>query len=108
MVPGDTVFYTNDTGTLECVAIGFPTPAISYYFNGVNITSEASNGVLTLKNVTAANAGPYQCFADNVRADSSELWIVTVRDPCEYKAYLYYSYIKYTTHLKLDTLACVS
>ena len=31
----------------------------------------------------AANTGPYQCFADNVRADSSALWVITVRDPCK-------------------------
>ena len=33
--------------------------------------------------LTAADAGPYQCFADNVRVDSSALWVVTVRDPGE-------------------------
>ena len=106
-VPKDTVFYTSDTETLECVAIGFPPPVISYYFNGSNITSGVSNGVLTLDSVTAANAGPYQCFADNVRADSSALWVVTVRNPCEYQVYLYFSYIS-TTDLKLDTHAYVS
>ena len=63
---------------------------ISYYFNATLITSGVSNGVLTLNNVTTANAGPYQCFADNVRADHSALWVVTVRDPCEYKLYLYF------------------
>ena len=82
-VPDDTVFYTGDTETLECSATGFPAPVISYYFNASLITSGVSNGVLTLNNVTTANAGPYQCFADNVRADQSALWIVTVRDPCE-------------------------
>ena len=82
-VPGDTVFYTGDTETLECSATGFPAPVISYYFNATLITSGVSNGVLTLDSVGAANAGPYQCFADNVHADQSALWIVTVRDPCE-------------------------
>ena len=36
-----------------------------------------------MTSVTAANTGPYQCFADNVRADSSALWVITVRDPGE-------------------------
>ena len=53
---------------------------ISYYFNATQITT---GGALTLTGVTAANTGPYQCFADNVRADSSALWVVTVRDPSE-------------------------
>ena len=37
--------------------------------------------------MTPANTGPYQCFADNVRADSSALWVVTVRDPSECYVY---------------------
>ena len=82
-VPGDTIFYTGDTETLQCSATGFPAPVISYYFNASLITSGVSNGVLTLNNVTTANAGPYQCFADNARANGDALWIVTVRDPCK-------------------------
>ena len=57
---------------------------ISYYFNATQIIDGVSNdGVLTLTSVTAANTGPYQCFANNVRADHSALWVVTVRDPSE-------------------------
>ena len=78
------MFYTGDTDTLECSATGFPAPVITYYFNATPITSGVSNGVLTLENVGAGNVGPYQCFADNVRADQSALWVVTVRDPCEF------------------------
>ena len=81
--PGDLVFYTGDTHTLECGATGFPAPVISYYFNATLITTGVSDGVLTFTSVTATNTGPYQCFADNVRADSSALWVVTVRDPSE-------------------------
>ena len=82
-VPPDQVFYTGDTHTLECGATGFPLPEIFYYFNATRITTGVSNGVLTLTSVTAANTGPYQCFADNVRADVSKLWVITVRDPGE-------------------------
>ena len=78
------MLYTGDTHTFTCVATGFPAPVISYYFNATLITTGVNNGVLTLTSVTAANTGPYQCFADNVRADSSALWVVTVRDPSEY------------------------
>ena len=62
---------------------------ISYYFNATLITTGVSNGELTLTSVTAANTGPYQCFADNVRADSSALWIIRVRNPSECYVYLY-------------------
>ena len=77
-VPGDQILYTGDDYTLWCGATGFPAPVISYYFNATLI----STGV-TLTSVTAANTGPYQCFADNVRADSSALWIIRVREPGE-------------------------
>ena len=77
-VPGDQILYTGDDYTLNCGATGFPAPMISYYFNATLI----STGV-TLTSVTAANTGPYQCFADNVRADSSALWIIRVREPGE-------------------------
>jgi len=78
------VLYTGDDHTFQCVAIGNHTPMISYYFNATRITSGVSNGALTLTNVSnATNTGPYQCFADNVRADSSALWVVSVRDACE-------------------------
>ena len=76
--------YTGDTQTFTCGVSGVPAPTISYYFNAALITTGVSNGVLTLTNVTNdANTGPYQCFAENVRADSSPLWVVTVREPRE-------------------------
>ena len=74
---------------MKCEASGFPAPVISYYFNATRITTGVSDDGLTLTSVTAANnAGPYQCFADNVRADSSALWVITVRDPCECYVYI--------------------
>ena len=79
--------YTGDTHTFTCGATGFPTPVISYYFNATLITTGVNNGALTLTSVTAANTGPYQCFAHNVRADHSALWVVTVRDPSECYVY---------------------
>ena len=76
--------YTGDNRTFACGAAGVPAPTISYYFNATLITTGVSDGVLTLTGVTNdANTGPYQCFADNVHADSSPLWVVTVRDPGE-------------------------
>ena len=92
-MPGDQVFYIGDTETLECGATGFPAPVISYYFNAILITTGVSNGVLTLTGLTVADTGPYQCFADNVRADSSALWVVTVRDPGECYVCLHWYYI---------------
>ena len=87
-VPEDLILYIGDTHTLRCVVTGFPTPEISYYFNATRITNGVSDGALTLTSVTAANTGPYQCFADNVRADSSALWIIRVREPGEYYMYV--------------------
>ena len=76
--------YTGDTHTFTCHAAGVSAPVISYYFNATLITTGVSDRVLTLTNVTNdANTGPYQCFADNVHAYRSALWVVTVRDPCE-------------------------
>jgi len=80
------VLYTGDDNAFQCLAVGHPPPVVSYYFNATSITSGVSNdGILTLTNVSdATNTGPYQCFADNVRADSSAVWVVSVRDPREY------------------------
>jgi len=85
MIPGDEVLYTGDDATFQCKAIGNPPPVVSYYFNATRITTGVSDdGILTLTGVTnATDTGPYQCFADNVRADSSALWVVSVRDACE-------------------------
>ena len=43
-----------------------------------------SNGALTVTSTTHADTGLYQCFANNVRAISSALWVVTIRDPGKY------------------------
>ena len=85
-VPSDQVYNTGENHTLQCTAIGSPAPVISYYFNATLITSGVSNGsgVLTLTNVTTANTGPYQCFGDNVRAETSPLWTIIV-NPGEFQ-----------------------
>ena len=41
-------------------------------------------GELTVASTTHADTGPYQCFANNVLAISSALWVVTIRDPGKY------------------------
>ena len=87
--PGDTVVYTGQNESFTCTPGGDPTPEISYFFNATKITTGVSGGTLTLTRATAANTGPYQCFANNVRAVNSNLWIVTVRDPGEYCYYYY-------------------
>ena len=86
--PTDTRVYTSDPYTVQCGATGVPTPVIYYFFNATNITTgvpgiTVSNGTLTIASVTHDNTGPYQCFADNIRAIRSTLWVVTVRDPGE-------------------------
>ena len=86
--PTDVVVYTGDNYTAQCGATGAPAPVIYYFFNAINITTgvprvTVSNGVLTLASTTHDDTGPYQCFANNVRAISSALWIVTIRDPGE-------------------------
>ena len=86
--PRDAVVYTGDPYTVQCSATGVPAPVISYYFNATNITTgvpgvTVNNGTLTIASVTHDNTGPYQCFADNIRAIRSTLWVVTVRDPGE-------------------------
>ena len=86
--PSDTVVYTGDSYTVQCGATGVPAPVIYYFFNATNIVTGVSGvtvnyGVLTLASTTHANTGPYQCFANNIRAISSALWVVTIRDPGE-------------------------
>ena len=77
------VLYTGDDHTFQCVAVGNPSPVVFYFFNATRITSGVSGGALTLTNVSAANTGPYQCFADNFLGDITALWVVTVRDAGE-------------------------
>ena len=73
---------------MACGTTGVPAPIIYYFFNATNITTgvdgvTVSNGELTLANMTHANTGPYQCFANNVHPDISPTWVITVRDPGE-------------------------
>ena len=87
--PNDTIVYTGDPYRAQCSATGVPAPIIYYFFNATNITTRVdgvtvSNGELTMASTTHANTGPYQCFANNVYAISSALWVVTIRDPGEY------------------------
>ena len=86
--PSDAVVYTGDPYTVQCGATGVPAPVIYYFFNATNITTgvpgvTVNNGTLTIASVTHDNTGPYQCFANNIYGGSSELWVVTVRDPGE-------------------------
>ena len=82
------VLYTGDNATLQCDTVGNPPPVVSYFFNATRITNGVSGGALTLTSVSnAANTGPYQCFADNVRTSSSGLWVITVRDAGECYVY---------------------
>ena len=86
--PSDAVVYTGDPYTVQCGATGVPAPVIYYFFNATNITTgvpgvTVNNETLTIASVTHNNAGPYQCFANNVHPIRTPLWVVTVRDPGE-------------------------
>ena len=80
--PDNILLYTGDTTTMNCEAEAIPDPSVTYFYNGSPLPSNAvENGELILSNVTSADNGVYQCFAQNTHGSASASWTVMVTNP---------------------------
>ena len=80
--PNNTLLYTGDTTTMQCVTNAIPDPSVTYFYNAMPLPSNViENGKLTLSNVTSTDSGVYQCFAQNTHGSASASWTVIVTDP---------------------------
>ena len=78
-----------ETQRFECQVVGFPTPAISWFKDGVDITHnprygigyDPSRGVITLsiKDVSHDDEGCYQCRAENSEGYATTTAYLVVR-----------------------------
>ena len=63
---------------LDCHASGYPQPRVRWYLNAQEIVSDGdrsqvfSNGTLIVKKLRAADAGVYQCQANNEHTTASD------------------------------------
>ena len=73
-----------------CEFEGFPLPSISFYFNGVCITVDSTNGIiivgntLTIPSPQVSHSGVYQCIVSNEFGDDQAAWLLEIRQPSEF------------------------
>ena len=74
--------------TFTCVVSGIPTPTVTWYFNGaelsaggvISISGNSPNvSVLFLSSLAVNQTGIYQCFASNVVGRTQASWALQVR-----------------------------
>ncbi|ESO11830.1 hypothetical protein HELRODRAFT_142940, partial [Helobdella robusta] len=80
-----------DTQNFECKVIGYPIPTIKWYKDDMEIANDSryevdfdvNRGVVTLsiKNLTLADEGLYQCRAENSEGLASTMTYLAVKTP---------------------------
>ena len=89
---------------MQCEAEAIPDYSLTYFYNGSPLPSNAvENGALILSNVTSADNGVYQCFAENIHGSASASWNVMVTNPSKKLSILFCMY----TGLCLCACTCV-
>ena len=72
-----------DRITFTCNVAGIPTPAVTWYHNGVQLNTGAgisiSGNTLTISPMAVGHTGMYQCFASNPVGNVQHLWALQVR-----------------------------
>ncbi|XP_045778726.1 hemicentin-1-like [Maniola jurtina] len=72
--------------SIECNAVGFPEPTITWKFRGHilnhNTTDLSLNeyGHLRITNASAQNEGPYHCVAENTAGSANKTYYVSVKE----------------------------
>ena len=79
--PGNVTIAAGATTTLECSATGSPTPTITWYKNGL-LLSTPTSGSLGITNVQSSDVGRYYCVASNT-AGSIQSKTATLRLACK-------------------------
>ena len=74
--------------TFTCVVSGIPTPTVTWYHNGVQLSAggaisisrnSANVSVLSISSLAVEDTGMYQCFASNVVGRTQASWALQVR-----------------------------
>ena len=88
--PDERQHYTGEQNlTYTCESEGFPTPTVSFYFNGVYITVDntidiiVNNNTLTIPSPQVSHSGIYQCIVSNEFGDDQAAWLLEIRQPSE-------------------------
>ena len=72
-----------ETVTFTCVVAGIPTPAVTWYHNGAQLSTggviSISGNTLNISSLTVGHTGMYQCFANNVVDSTQCSWALEVR-----------------------------
>ncbi|XP_065911372.1 cell adhesion molecule-related/down-regulated by oncogenes-like isoform X2 [Dysidea avara] len=79
LTPDDITLYIGGSITMQCGVVGIPLPAVSYFVNTTMLS--VTNRMVVLSNVTAANSGVYQCFAENDYGNVTSSWPLAVIEP---------------------------
>ena len=104
-------FPTGGTMRLDCHASGYPQPRVRWYLNAQEIVSDGdrsqvfSNGTLIVKKLRAADAGVYQCQANNEHTTASDSLRVFVTGNHSFPLQSILSeYIFYQSHAEKSSL----
>ena len=69
--------------SFTCVVEGIPTPTVTWYHNGVQLSAggviSISGNTLNTSSLTVGHTGMYQCFASNVVGSTQHSWALQVR-----------------------------
>ena len=74
--------------TFTCVLSGIPTPSVTWYHNGVQLSAggvisisrnSLNISVLSISSLAVEDTGMYQCFASNVVGRTQASWALQVR-----------------------------
>ena len=89
MVDRERIIRSGREVSYTCEYLGLPTPALSWYYNGVAIRSRGGlivdGNELNITDPEISHSGVYQCIVENmfdgIRYTDMRAWILEVRDP---------------------------
>ena len=78
-----------------CEFDGFPSPSVTFYFNGQLILSSdtsmiIANNTLIIPSPQVSHSGIYQCIVSNEFGDDQATWLLEIRQPSEFVCTSYY------------------
>ena len=105
--------------TFTCVVEGIPTPTVTWYHNGVQLSAGGAISisrnfpnvsVLSISSLAAEDTGMYQCFASNVVGRTQASWALQVRTSGEGIMHPHtHTQVLLTSHINMSILQlCLS